>query len=100
MKLTEEQMGTIQDALDGIGEARPYSGRVMYGESCLGIVTDNPTRAILTLATNLVDMEERELLALLRDATAREDSMGRSVVIYFPSLTVDDDEEDEDDEEC
>jgi hypothetical protein len=99
VKLTDEQIGNITNALDGRGEPQPYSGRAMYGESCLGIVTDNPTRAILTLATNLAEMEEMELLALLRDATSREDSMGRSVVIYFPSLTVDDDEED-DEEEC
>ena len=99
MKLTEEQMGTIQDALDGIGEARPYSGRAMYGESCLGIVTHNATRSLLTLAKNLMDIGEGELLTTLRDATTREDSMGRDAVIYFPSLTVDDDEED-DEEEC
>ena len=98
MKLTQEQYGNIHDALNGFGEARAYSGRAMYGKSCLGIVTDTPTRAIFTLATNLADMEENELLTMLRDAPSREDSMGHRVVVYFPSLEVDEDEEDEDEE--
>ena len=99
MKLTQEQYGNIHDALNGFGEARAYSGRAMYGKSCLGIVTDTPTRAIFTLATNLADMEENELLTMLRDAPSREDSMGRQVVVYFPSLEVDEEDEHEEDED-
>jgi hypothetical protein len=95
MKLTEEQHKDIEYALNGFGKVRPYSGRAMYGKSCLGIVTDTPTKAILTLAMNLAEMEENELLFMLRDAEGRQDSMGHRVVLYFPSLEVDEEDEDE-----
>ena len=71
----------------------------MYGKSCLGIVTDDPTKCMLVLARNLVITGEQDVLDMLASTWHRQDSMGRSsTVIYFPNLAMDDDETDEDDQ--
>jgi len=97
--LTDDQLGTIEDALNGAGEIRVYSGRAMYGSSCLGIVTENVTKTMLILARSLMEMDEQDTLSMLVDTSHRTDSMGRnSTVVYFPNLAMDDDETDEEDE--
>lgn len=102
MKLTATQLETITDAIesDTYGQVRTYSGRGMYGESCLGIVTSDTARCFMALAVALVNNGEQEILALLTASPSREDSLGKDGIVYFPRLTVEDDEseEDEDDE--
>lgn len=100
-KLTPIQISTIESALDyEHGTVRAYSGRNMYGKSCLGIVSDDPVKCLLVLALNLMDMDERDTLAMLVDTYNRQDSMGRSSsVIYFPNLAMDDPDEDDMDDE-
>lgn len=101
MKLTDEQIHNIESALNGDGEVRAYSGRNMYGKSCLGIVSDDPVKCLLALARNLMDMDERDTLTMLVDTWNRQDSMGRSATVtYFPNLAMDgEDDMDEDDSE-
>ena len=100
-KLTQEQLDSIETALNGDGEVRAYSGRNMYGKSCLGIVSDDPVKCLLALARNLMDMDERDTLTMLVDTWNRQDSMGRSATVtYFPNLAMDgEDDMDEDDSE-
>lgn len=100
-KLTDEQISNIETALNGDGEIRAYSGRNMYGKSCLGIVSDDPVKCLLALARNLMDMDERDTLTMLVETWNRQDSMGRNATVtYFPNLAMDDDEDmDEDDSE-
>jgi len=100
-KLTDEQISNIDSALNGHGEVRAYSGRNMYGKSCLGIVSDDPVKCLLALALNLMDMDERDTLTMLVETWNRQDSMGRSATVtYFPNLAMDgEDDMDEDDSE-
>ena len=101
MKLTAKQLETITDAVDSntYGQVRSYSGRGMFGESCLGIVTSDTARCFMALAVTLVDNGEQEILALLTASPSREDSLGKDAIIYFPRLIVEDDESDEEDED-
>jgi citrate lyase alpha subunit len=100
VKLTEEQVSNIENAVEEYGEIQAYSGRAMYGSMCLGIVTSNVTECLLLLARNLMDMEERDLLSVLINATSRMDNMGRDLIVYFPSIGVPDEMwEDEDEDE-
>lgn len=77
-------------------EPRSYSGRGMYGESCIGITTDDPLATVFDIAhwigsryTNDISddllMTLEVLNGIIRD-NVRQDSMGRSMIIYWPRL--------------
>jgi len=96
-KLTAEQLEKLTDAIEEVGaDALPYSGRAMFGESCLGIIPNTDTaRYFLYLAQILIENEEQEILDLLLEEPSKEDSLGKGIIVYFPNLLVDDDEESE-----
>ena len=80
-----------------------YSGRGMYGKSCIGFVTDlSPFSLGLELALFLNREDRTEMVDTFSQTRVNEDSMGLSNIIYFPSRQVeeqdDEDEYDEDDE--
>ena len=97
----------IEDA-DYEGIRYDYSGRGMYGSTCLGVTTSSPagvSGAIVAQASRrLADLDEAGLtLASLADllAGASQDSMGLDAIIYWPRLKTEvtctwDDEEDPD----
>lgn len=74
-----------------------YSGRAMYGATCVGfVVSDDEDLLLLGAALGREGLDN-----LIRDA--RLDSMGRNTIVYFPRYTTTGDdlaaewEEDEDD---
>jgi hypothetical protein len=79
---------TFLEFLDAIGyDPVPYSGRGMGGEHCWAI---DVTPAILAAA--ILDYEsdarldpDTRAMAIRALRGAREDSMGRGVVTYFPT---------------
>lgn len=106
----------VETALDNMGQdpadviRDSYSGRGMYGGTCLGFVLDSQAQ-IATLSAELCrqavmesagqefaasDTADDAAQAVERDAetgidivvnlfdAAREDSMGRGVIVYFP----------------
>jgi hypothetical protein len=105
MKLTVEQvMGAIKDA--GL-EPREYSGRGMWGKHCLGVdTTRDMVGDAVTIAVNLMeDGAEPRDVKNWGEGT-RYDSMGRGMILYWPTLELTaeqvkelGDEEDEDDDE-
>lgn len=65
---------TLQERLEAAGiETRSYSGRGMYGKECLGAV-----------AHSAEDVYAECGRANIK--SARTDSMGLSVVVYWPSI--------------
>ena len=79
--------------MEGIVE--DYSGRGMYGETCLGMIYTTPDAvALVQLGWALRDVEEEsaeELGAvILREmmTSARTDSMGLDSIVYFPNITI------------
>ena len=104
-QLSEWEVDTISDNLrnNDSGTITSYSGRAMYGDDCLGIVTDNVAKTMLLLASGLAEQGGRasDLLEALTTTSVREDSMGHRNVVYFPRITlpesfIDEDEEIED----
>lgn len=83
--LTQEQLDTIEEVASYHDiEVRSYSGRGMYGESCLGIVIDSSAMMRFT-----IDLREACLATatILADSQMRQDSMGRdSEIIYWPYI--------------
>ncbi len=66
-----------------------YSGRGMYGQSCIGIAhEENTVEMISSLAIYLLencDIEKaREILLQLKNA--RQDNMGLSSITYWPGI--------------
>lgn len=94
----------LQEALEDLGhECQSYSGRCMYGETCVGVVIENSTsefsigfevaRHFIENDIELSGQEEHDF------CRAKSDSMGRDTIIYWPDVQyVDYDDEDEDNE--
>lgn len=62
-----------------------YSGRYMYGKSCLGIVVDDINKAF-RFVSYMTDIDP-DIGFELADK-AKLDSMGLSTIVYFPGVTV------------
>lgn len=88
---------------DGEYSVRSYSGRGMYGKSCIGITVDFSRDVV-----KVIDLIIRDfLLADQEDDSYQDfiynysqDSMGLGMIMYFPSFPppdeMDEEEEDED----
>ena len=76
-----------------------YSGRGMYGQSCIGFVTDlSPFSLGLELALFLDRENKSEMIDTFSRARVNQDSMGLSSIIYFPSIQAEEQDEDDEDE--
>jgi hypothetical protein len=76
-----------------------YSGRGMYGKSCIGFVTDlSPFSLGLELALFLNREDRTEMVDTFSQTRVNEDSMGLSNIIYFPSIQAEEQDEDDEDE--
>lgn len=109
----------IIDLCDHAGiEWRDYSGRGMYGNRCLGIVTDNAIRTVLDIVDTahnqgapyvgdgetdggLQQDTDHEFVSDAIDSLqgAKTDSMGRSTIVYWEHLEVTDADLEGDDNE-
>lgn len=103
IEITKDQFADLTDALinegmiHGEDDARSsYSGRYMYGTGCIGFVTDsNPfefgmclARVIAMLNDDNLDDDEYESLDVEDFYGLRTDNMGRSMIVYFPGVSV------------
>jgi len=76
-----------------------YSGRAMYGKTCIGFVTDNAIGVAMALAVVLREIEienddrsdgKYDDLPNWSDLRASTDSMGLSSIIYFRNWSAED----------
>jgi hypothetical protein len=90
-------MNKLQTILEDAGyDPHSYSGRCMYGQQCLAVTLDSETSAY-TLFSDVLeyliscDEDRDELSYMVAQAFrgARDDSMGRGSVIYFPRIAFD-----------
>lgn len=85
--MTQEQVKQFIDAANDAGYSlRSYSGRGMYGDSCLGIVTENVVATVANVLFRIEPDNQCDFLNVFE--SARTDSMGMSDIIYFPTLKV------------
>jgi hypothetical protein len=88
MDLTQEQMLALKYFCDDYDYdlRKDYSGRGMYGSTCIGIVTDtNP----FALALEMVEAAEEYddfPIETFKKAAPRTDNMGLSSIIYFSCI--------------
>ena len=83
MTLTSSQLNDFENlAWDIDGEVyENYSGRGMYGKTCLGITVENLEKALFKLGRESADGSFSKELERFET-----DSLGRSFIIYFPRL--------------
>ena len=84
----------IEALRDSDYEPRSYSGRCMYGKCCVGVVTsESPLDVGVKLGVTLVSMNPSFDPSDLPGSS--QDSMGRDVIIYWPSIAWPEDSEEE-----
>jgi hypothetical protein len=88
MNLSKEQTDLLQSFCDEYDyEFRTdYSGRGMYGKTCIGFVIDSsPFIVALTLAQFCYE-NDSDVIEFLHQEGCCQDSMGHNTIIYFPSI--------------
>jgi len=78
-------------------QARSYSGRGMYGKSCVGVTCGWAEAFTLGVKVGAVLASEDSAEALA-DLWVRTDSMGHDMIVYFPGVAWDEDEDEDEDE--
>ncbi len=90
--MNEDISRSVMTVLSDLGiEARSYSGRGMYGASCIGVDCDHqsPFQVLAQLViglTQLADADDEASDHFTRDGAVQTDSMGRGSIVYFPRL--------------
>lgn len=90
-QLTASDLELITEIMEDntLGTVMQYSGRGMYGDQCLGIVTEDVASTFLLLGLELAGASHRSLGLELSNWSVQTDSMGRSaIVVYYPSVTM------------
>jgi len=100
MNLTTNDFDLIREIVGRIDpDARvinDYSGRAMYGRTCVGLIADNALSTFGRLLASLNGRKRNDIAAVLVQSEVRTDDMGLSEIAYWPSVTVVVDPEDED----
>jgi hypothetical protein len=79
-----------------------YSGRSMYGKTCIGFDTDSNQNLFslgIDLARFLSENSEYDLLEAFQNTTIKSDSMGMGDIVYFPKMEIEVDQPDESEDE-
>lgn len=104
MEITSKQIDLLIDRLYDVSNLNTefetrldYSGRYMHGKSCVGFVTDNPTKLHGAICAVLAEDETtafdndwpRDLEGISwYDLNPQVDSMGLSSILYYPNFSV------------
>jgi hypothetical protein len=102
---------SLQSVLESIAlaesdyQVRSYSGRGMYGDTCLAVTIRGNLFELFAQVLRVLDGDRTNLTEEVADAfsMARQDDMGRGTVVYFPGVKYVEaasDEEDESDPEA
>lgn len=98
MNLTNEEIETIENAAyDADATIRSYSGRMMFGQSCIALAIDS-TRNLAAFFVSLG--ANNTTLAAKLSRELRMDQLGLGEIAYWPSISVPAEwaEDDEDDD--
>ncbi len=91
LTISNELLEEISQEVDGSFRT-DYSGRGMYGKSCVGIVAHSLLALGAAISRLVEDEELREELV----SNSLTDSMGYDTIVYWPRVTSSDADEDED----
>lgn len=103
MKLTSEDIEILEEFADGMDVTfyADYSGRGMYGDTCIGFVTGELNRFLLEFGAFFNESNSLSFDIGPFAERIRTDNMGYDTIVYFPGITapaLEDEEEEEPDE--
>jgi hypothetical protein len=79
-----EHKHPLQSLLESDGlECQSYSGRNMYGQTCLGVVTS--LGELMASVTCTTDLNSEEVCEAVRGI--KLDSLGHDTIYYFPEVS-------------
>lgn len=99
MELTATYLNELTRQIDGVEDVCAYSGRGMYGATCVGVYLDAslPATAFgILFGAAIVDHDDTmSAVDVLAEVTRdlRTDSMGLGTVVYWPHIAYVDDVE-------
>lgn len=91
MELTAAQLASLTACAEDMGATvdTAYSGRAMYGRSCVAVRCDGTTIATQVFAfASSLGAHDDELAARLVGQQLMADDLGLGVVFYWPYVTV------------
>ena len=85
---------TLREVIEGAGyETRGYSGRAMFGRECLGVEVPSGGLGVFIadVMTEVIDQGDVDRPYEIAEAFRgmAQDSMGRNLIVYFPSTPYD-----------
>lgn len=91
--ITSEEFDNAVSAVEDefgvdLNARKDYSGRGMYGKTCVGIVVDDATHMIAFLHFLAEELEEDFLTILHELGAGGSDNMGLSTIYYWSHLKV------------
>ena len=97
MFISRELESAIRIASEDCGFSirEDYSGRGMFGKTCLGIVANNIGKAVAAILRNIDDPDVIEEFAGVLE-NLHTDSMGKSSIFYFPNFEFGETEDEDD----
>lgn len=95
--LTEMVEFSQQDQDYGYNIRTDYSGRAMYGKTCVGVSGDNPMPFIIECMKNFMDMGDTDYASDFFELLQhhKTDSMGCGTIVYFPRWVIETEEDKE-----
>ena len=89
--MNEDISRSVLEVCESLGlEVRSYSGRCMYGRSCIGVSCGRNTHQIVAqIVIGLCELGADGIETadhLTRDGAIASDSMGLGSIVYFPRL--------------
>tara|TARA_Y100001973_G_scaffold106687_1_gene186522 strand:- start:3691 stop:4002 length:312 start_codon:yes stop_codon:yes gene_type:complete len=65
-----------------------YSGRYMYGKTCIGIVGDDVHSDLIQFISSIVSLVDKEELEEILEyfSDCKMDNMGLNSILYFPNV--------------
>ncbi len=89
--MDKESFDALCSALEDAGyEPKKYSGRAMFGRSCLSVHCDGGATAAFEICSAILENAEdidqaKDILSALHDPS--QDSMGRGAVLYWSGIS-------------
>lgn len=89
---------TMTEGMEDVQLRESYSGRSMYGSTCVALVVDDGVSGLVRWTFGLMELVSDEsdevgervsaLIDAMRDTRTRADSLGFSQVYYWPGIEV------------
>lgn len=80
-------MSILQDIIKDTYKVTEYSGRGMFGKTCLGVQIEGMNKLGSLLATIIGKIDDSNRVAVVEEiCSITTDSLGKGIIVYFPRV--------------